>query len=101
MFTPEGRDLAWTHRTMAHLFAAAQRANMTPIVWELGFWNMRDLIGTRDSGFRTKSYEEIRMETVWGCGIIIDTFGDKVALLVRSDDGKSAVTHRLIAGEEE
>lgn len=84
---------------MADLFARATQLNMSPVVWELGFFALRDLIGTKDPAFRDRDWSQVRLETIWGCGISIETLGDGVVLVARGAlVGSDAEFHRLTAG---
>lgn len=84
MVTMVGRDPEWTLRAMATLFAEATEHKMSPILWTLGFFNVRDMIAARGPGYQSKVWSELRPETVWGCGIVVEGLEDRIELIARA-----------------
>lgn len=93
--TIDGRDPTETHRLMGELFAHATRARLSPIKWQLGYFNMRDLIRGRDPGFKDHDHR-VRMEVVWGCTIEIVAFYDLVNLVTRDANDPVGIFRTLV-----
>lgn len=100
MFTTAGRDPARTNRVMGELWSHATKANLSPVRWRLGFYNLRDVLHARDPHFQERAFGTVRMETVWGCEIVVVSLSDTIELITydRSAPRASAFT-TLVPGE--
>lgn len=100
MVTTVGRDPAWTAEAMAKLWGHVEQSGFAPLHWEIGLFNLRDLVEGRDEGFRGREWRVVRLETIWGCPISVATLFDHIALVAASkSSAKDAELRRFVVGE--
>lgn len=92
LFTIDGRDPAWTNRVMSQLWAHATKLNLTPVLWRVGFYNLRDVLHARDPHFRSRPYSTVRLESVWGADIQVITLGDAIELVAADESTRTLTT---------
>ncbi len=93
-----GRDPNWTHQAMGTVWSTATKLNLEPLVWEIGFLNLRDLIKARDPHFQERDYRVGRLETAWGCIIRVICLYDHVTLVANDKGGPQSTIRRFTAG---